>query len=148
MKKLRKTAYHHGNLRRALLDAALELVREQGVVTLSLREVARRASVSHAAPAHHFGYKAGLLTALATEGFEQVAAALRAAAERSQRPELRFAWTGWAYVMFAAEHRAYFEVMFSPELLRFADPALAQSAVEAYQVLLDCVRAQHGDELS
>ena len=61
--------YHHGNLRRALLDAALESIAAAGPAALSLRELARRVGVSHAAPAHHFGDKAGLLTALATEGY-------------------------------------------------------------------------------
>ena len=148
MKKPQKTAYHHGNLREALLEAALALVAERGLGEISLREVARRAEVSHAAPAHHFGDKAGLLTALATRGFELFGAALRAGAARSTDPEQSFAWTGWAYVMFAAEHRAYFEIMFRPELLHFADPALATAAAGAYQVLTDAVRATHGADLS
>jgi AcrR family transcriptional regulator len=137
----KKAGYHHGRLREALLDAALALVQEEGALAVSLREVARRAGVSHAAPAHHFGDKAGLLTALATEGFVRFTAAQRAGAERGgSDPLLRFSWLGWAYVMFAAEHRAYFEVMFRPELLRRDDPALAEASLAAYQVLLDTVR--------
>ncbi len=66
-------AYHHGDLRRALLAAALEAIEESGPAALSLRDLARRAGVSHAAPAHHFGDKAGLLTALAAEGFDLLA---------------------------------------------------------------------------
>src|SRR5262245_39666864 len=129
MRKSRKTSYHHGNLRQALTQAALELVREQGAAALSLREVARRAGVSHAAPAHHFGDKAGLLTALATEGFIRFTEAQRAGAARGgDDPMRRFGWLGWAYVMFAAEHAAYFEVMFRPELLRRDDAALAQAS--------------------
>src|SRR5215510_10331530 len=113
MKKVRKSSYHHGDLRNALLEAALELVREEGVGAISLREVARRAGVSHAAPAHHFGDKAGLLTALATQGYELFGAALRAGAERAPEsdPMRRFSWVGWACVMFAAEHRSHFEIM-------------------------------------
>ena len=145
MRKAKKTSYHHGRLREALLAAALELVREQGAAALSLREVARRAGVSHAAPAHHFGDKAGLLTALAIEGFRLFAEAQRAGAARGgDDPQSRFGWLGWAYVMFAAEHRAYFEVMFRPELLRRDDPELAQAGLAAYQVLLDHVRAALG----
>jgi AcrR family transcriptional regulator len=141
MKKPRKTSYHHGNLRSALLDAALELVREEGLSSISLREVARRAGVSHAAPAHHFGDKAGLLTALATQGFELFGAALRdGAAKAAADPKLRLAWVGWAYVTFAAQHRAYFEVMFRPELLHYEDPQLASTAAAAYQELLDSVK--------
>ena len=142
MKKSSKTTYHHGNLREALLEAALSLLREQGPAEISLREVARRAQVSHAAPAHHFGDKAGLLTALATRGFELFGEAMRSAAQRGSGDAQRaFAWAGWAYVMFAAEHRAYFEIMFSPELLHAEDPALLQASGAAYQVLIDSVKS-------
>ena len=68
--------YHHGDLRRTLLDTALDAVAEHGPAALSLRDVARRAGVSHAAPAHHFGDKTGLLTALAAEGWSGLADAL------------------------------------------------------------------------
>ena len=147
--KKTRSSYHHGNLRQALLAAALELVREQGVGVISLREVARRAGVSHAAPAHHFGDKAGLLTALAAEGFEKFGAALRASADRAgDRSNQRFAWVGWGYVMFAAEHRAYFEIMFRPELLHYDDPQLAAAAGNAYSVLTESVRAEHGADAS
>jgi len=145
VRKARKASYHHGSLRQALLAAALELVRERGATDVSLREVARRAGVSHAAPAHHFGDKAGLLTELAIEGFRLFTEAQRVGAARGgDDPQRRFGWLGWAYVMFAAEHRAYFEVMFRPELLRRDDPALAQASLAAYQVLLDHVRAALG----
>ena len=149
MRKVRKPGYHHGNLRQALLDAALGLVREQGAGAVSLREVARRAGVSHAAPAHHFGDKAGLLTALAVEGFVRFTEAQRAGAARGgDDPALRFSWLGWAYVMFAAENRAYFEVMFRPELLRRDDSALAEASLAAYQVLLETVSAAYGGNLT
>ena len=112
-----KPTYHHGDLRRALLDAAASAIEESGVTALSLRDLARRAGVSHAAPAHHFGDKAGLLTAMATEGYELLADALEAADG--------FLETGVAYVRFAVGHRAHFEVMFTPELYDRDDPALA-----------------------
>lgn len=141
---LRRSSYHHGNLRCALIEAALDLVQEQGVGAISLREVARRAGVSHAAPAHHFGDKAGLLTALAARGFELFGDVLRLGATRGgDEPVARMAWLGWAYVMFAAEHRAYFEIMFRPELLHYSDPTLAAAAGTAYQSLLDAVGAMH-----
>ncbi len=137
-----KPRYHHGNLREALLKAALEIVQEQGASALSLREVARRAGVSHAAPAHPFGDKAGLLTALATDGFKRFTEAQRQGSARGgEDPMSRFSWLGWAYVMFAAEHRAYFEVMFRPDLLRKNDADLLTASLESYQLLLDCVRA-------
>src|ERR1700730_15662206 len=68
--------YHHGDLRHALIDSALEAIVEQGAANVRLRDVARRAGVSHAAPAHRFGDKAGLLTAVAAQGFELLAAEL------------------------------------------------------------------------
>lgn len=135
-----KAPYHHGNLRKALLGAALEAVREKGIAELSLREVARRAGVSHAAPAHHFKDKAGLLTAIATEGFEKFAQAQRDARERGSDPITRFSWTGWAYVMFADQNREYFEIMFRPELLNADDPAYREAANAAHQVLLETMR--------
>ncbi len=147
MPRARKPAYHHGHLREALLQAALELVREQGPSGVSLREVARRAGVSHAAPAHHFSDKAGLLTALAIDGFIRFAESQRQAAERGgSDPLLRFAWTGWAYVMFAVEQRAHFELMFRPELLRKGDAALAHASRSAYEQLLGVVRDAIGGE--
>ncbi|HEY4419033.1 MAG TPA: TetR family transcriptional regulator, partial [Pseudonocardia sp.] len=76
--------YHHGDLRRALLDTALQAVAEQGPAAISLRDVARRAGVSHAAPTHHFGDKTGLLTALAAEGWSLLADALTEAGEQKR----------------------------------------------------------------
>jgi AcrR family transcriptional regulator len=110
--------YHHGDLRRALLAAAVSAIEESGPAALSLRDLARRAGVSHAAPAHHFGDKAGLLTALAADGYELLDAALRAAGTDLLE-------VGVAYVRFAVDHRAHFEVMFRPELYRQDDPAVA-----------------------
>jgi AcrR family transcriptional regulator len=119
--------YHHGNLRRALLAAAVEAVEESGPAGLSLRDLARRAGVSHAAPAHHFGDKAGLLTALAAEGYHLLATALdRARAETGSLLEV-----GVAYVRFAVEHRAHFEVMFRPDLYNREDPELAAARERA-----------------
>ena len=109
--------YHHGDLRRTLLAAAVDVIGESGPAALSLRDLARRAGVSHAAPAHHFGDKAGLLTALAVEGFDLLTDAL----DRAGDDLLEL---GVAYVRFAVDHRAHFEVMFRPELYRPDDPAV------------------------
>src|SRR5215211_3555766 len=76
-----RRAYHHGNLRRALLDEAIAVIGEAGPGAVGLRDLARRVGVSHAAPAHHFGDKRGLLTAVATDGFRRLAATLRNAYE-------------------------------------------------------------------
>src|SRR5215210_1552970 len=95
--------YHHGDLRRALLDAAVEAIAADGPAAVSLRDLARRAGVSHAAPAHHFGDKAGLLTAVAAQGYQLLADTLTAARQRSGD----FLEVGVAYVRFAVDHRAH-----------------------------------------
>ena len=77
----KKKSYHHGDLRRALIEAALQVIREDGIRGLTLRETARRAGVSHAAPAYHFKDLSGLLAAVAQKGFEDLYAAMTSAAE-------------------------------------------------------------------
>jgi AcrR family transcriptional regulator len=120
--------YHHGDLRPALLRAAVETIAETGPAAMSLREVARRAGVTHAAAAYHFGDKAGLLTALAAEGYRMLGEALRDA-------DPGFLELGVAYVRFAVSHRAHFEVMYRPELYR-PDDADVREARAATAVLL------------
>jgi AcrR family transcriptional regulator len=123
--------YHHGNLPRALLDAAVQAILEVGPAAVSLRDLARRTGVSHAAPAHHFGDKAGLLTAVATDGFRRLAATLGEAHQATGS----FLEVGVAYVGFAVTHRAHFEVMFRPELYHTDDPELVR-ARDAARALL------------
>lgn len=119
--------YHHGDLRQAVLAAAVTAITESGPAGLSLRDLARRAGVSHAAPAHHFGDKAGLLTALAAEGYDLLADVLIAAQQRSGQ----FLEVGVAYVRFAIEHRAHFEVMYRPDLYHATDPAVQAARARA-----------------
>lgn len=116
-------AYHHGDLRRAVLTAALDVIRTEGPAALSLRDLARRAGVSHAAPAHHFKDRTGLLTAIAAEGYGLFADALAAAPDLRER--------GVAYVRFAATHPAHFQVMFQPDLYRTDDPDLLAAKARA-----------------
>lgn len=123
--------YHHGDLRRALITQALELIERDGAAALSLRELARQVGVSHAAPVHHFGDKAGLLTAIATQGFVMLANELRRTYARTGS----FLEVGVAYVRFAVRHRAYFEVMYRPELYRTDDPDLEAARQHARAVL-------------
>lgn len=131
-------AYHHGRLRESLVDAAVAAIEEHGVDRLSLREIARRVGVSHAAPAHHFGDRAGLFTAIATDGFERLAAELEAAGGD-------FAAAGVAYVRFATRDRGRFEVMFRPELHRPGDEALAAAMARAGRVLGAGAAGEPGD---
>lgn len=125
--------YHHGDLRRAVLDAAVAAITEHGPAGISLRDLARRAGVSHAGPVHHFGDKAGVLTALAAEGFGLLADTLANAEEQTGD----FVEVGVAYVRFAIEHRAHFEVMFRPDLYRQDDEALTTARDRAGDLLTD-----------
>ena len=127
--------YHHGDLRRAVLDGAIAVIAEHGPGALSLRDIARKAGVSHAAPAHHFGDKAGVLTAIAIEGFEGLAAATGEAMKTRDIVE-----GGVAYIRYAVDHPAHYEVMFRPDLLRNDDPGLNAARASGAAVLLGAVR--------
>ncbi|MEV8451634.1 WHG domain-containing protein [Streptomyces sp. NPDC052095] len=124
--------YHHGDLRRAVVSAALEVIRSDGVAAISLRDLARRAEVSHAAPAHHFKDKAGLLTAIAAEGFGLLADALAAVPADAEH---RLRDMGVRYVEFALAHPAHFEVMFRTQLLHGDDPELVTARERASREL-------------
>jgi AcrR family transcriptional regulator len=125
-----------GDLRQALLDAAVATLDEVGADKLSLREVARRAGVSHAAPAHHFTDKAGLLTAIAAEGFEILVTYLASAQPGGAgQPGDQLAVLGRAYAQFAEENPGRFEVMFRPGLLRADDLAFQRAGDAAFQAL-------------
>ncbi|MBO0853541.1 MAG: TetR/AcrR family transcriptional regulator [Nocardia sp.] len=123
--------YHHGDLRSAVIDAAVAEVEAVGAAGVSLRKIARRAGVSHAAPMHHFGDKTGLFTAIATEGFRLSAEAI------GQRTTGRFGFLdgGVAYVEWAITHPGYFEVMYRPGLYRTDDPHLVRAKDAAFDVL-------------
>jgi AcrR family transcriptional regulator len=122
--------YHHGNLRRVLLDAALEEIRERGPLAFSMRELARRVGVSHAAPSHHFGDKTGLLTAIAAEGYQLLGDSLRGAHATGGFLEI-----GLAYITFSIEHPAHFEVMFRPDLYRADDAEVTTFRNETTRLL-------------
>jgi AcrR family transcriptional regulator len=126
-----RQSYHHGDLRRALLKAAAEAISESGVAALSMRDLARRAGVSHAAPAHHFTDRAGLLTALATDGFEQLAKALAT----SRLASSSLLELGVTYLRFALANRSQFEVMFRTDLYHADDPGLLAARRQAADAL-------------
>jgi AcrR family transcriptional regulator len=138
------STYHHGDLPTALLHALDELVREQGLAAVSLRAVARRAEVSHAAPAHHFGDKAGLLTAYAAQAFEALRSRLAEARAHAGDEGALFA-IGLAYVAFAVEEPGRFTVMFRPEVLETTDHAYRQSCDAAFGVLREAVAELRSD---
>jgi AcrR family transcriptional regulator len=129
--------YHHGQLHRAGIDGAVAEVESVGVAAVSMRRIARRAGVSHAALAYAFGDKAGIFTAVATEGFALAAETIGAAAYGPDG----FVRGGQAYIEFALTHRGYFEVMFRPNLYRHDDADLATARNAAFSVLYGSARA-------
>jgi AcrR family transcriptional regulator len=129
--------YHHGDLRRALIDTALAMVTEEGAWNFTLREVARRAGVSHAAPYNHFEDKSALLAEVAALGFQALSRQMEAAARRAPRSS-RHALVGIAsaYVRFGVEHPAHYRLMFGPELADKArHPALEAAGDAAFAAL-------------
>ncbi len=113
-----KLAYHHGDLRTALIDAALEVIEELGPQGLTIREVARRAGVSHAAPYRHYADKDELILAVVEKGFELLHEAMQQARqEAGDDPIAQFAASGQSYFTFALSYPTYYRVMFSGDLL-------------------------------
>jgi AcrR family transcriptional regulator len=129
------------DLRRAVLDASLALVEEGGIGALSMREVARRARVTHSAPYHHFADRAAIIAGLAEEGFSLLAAEMVAAMKKEAPGTIpRFESCGRAYFRFAMRHPAYLRLMFRPELAGPGEhPAVDAAAMAAMQVLVGCV---------
>lgn len=137
--------YHHGDLRAALLAAAEAELAERGVEAFSLRQVAKRAGVSHAAPAHHFGDAQGVLTALAAEGFRQFLAAQAAReAVAAPDPDAQLVAAGLGYVDFALARPALFRLLWQSERPNFGDADLGRAARAAFQHLVDQVAAAGG----
>ena len=132
-----KPRYHHGDLRHALIEASLALISEEGFSALTLREVARRAGVTHAAPYRHFADKEALLAAVAEEGFRSMAAQMRERMDRETGPSERLRACGVAYVLFAIQHPAHFRVMFGPHFTRRVDhEALGKEGSNAFGLLV------------
>jgi AcrR family transcriptional regulator len=132
--------YHHGNLRGALLAQAERTLREQGLDGLSLRELARRVGVSHAAPRRHFADRQALLDALAESGFARLGAELRAAVDGAGEDyEARLRATNTAYVRFAISDAALLELMFAGKH-GGQSAGLHEAADRAFSVILELIR--------
>lgn len=138
--------YHHGDLPNALRRAAVEVIEERGAGGFSLREVARRAGVSHTAPAHHFGDMKGLLTSVAEEGFAALHDASEAAISTTDDPVEQLTALGQAYVRMATTNRGHCEVMFRTDIVDVDDPELQSCGLEAYEVLDRVVRTMVENE--
>lgn len=137
--------YHHGDLRAALIAAAEAVIEERGVDGFSLRETARRAGVSPAAPGHHFKDAKGLLTAVAAQAFESFADALEAGTRGSDRKE-RLRGQGIAYVRFALANNAKFDLLWRKTLIDGSDPAFQAAGQRAFRQLDRAVRGDHAPE--
>jgi len=142
--------YHHGNLKPALLKAAVGLIAEVGPAAFTLREVARRAGISHNAPYRHFREKDELLAAVAAEGFERLADALskpeKSARTRGPNPALRrFLASGKAYVQFALRSPEHLQVMFDWPLVPDRYPELSAAAQRAFSILVGLVESAQSE---
>jgi AcrR family transcriptional regulator len=135
-------AYHHGDLKHALVEAAARLLERHGPERLSLRQVALAARVSPAAPYHHFADKSALLAEVAVQGFRGLDAAMARAAGRAHGARKKLAALGLGYLAFALARRAQFRLMFGPELGdKSAHAGLAPIAMKSFLRLVEGVRA-------
>ncbi len=140
--------YHHGNLRRALLDEALATISAEGVDGLTLREIGARVGVSRTALYRHFADKRALLDAVATDGFRTLRQQLVGAWEEGGRGRAAFESMGVAYIRFAVANPSHYRVMFGgfvdPEA---CEPGLAVEAAGAFQALVDALATLQRDAI-
>jgi AcrR family transcriptional regulator len=142
----RTTAYHHGDLHEALLVAGQDVLRERGLQGFTLRECARRAGVSHAAPKHHFGNARGFLTEIAARGFNQLVTTLRSHLEEADDDlDAQFLATSTAYSEFAASYPEHFRIMFRSDLLDTDSKTLTSAARATFTILTNVIRRQRGE---
>jgi AcrR family transcriptional regulator len=132
--------YHHGDLRRGLLDEALATIRAEGVDRLTLREIGSRLGVSRTALYRHFADKRALLAAVATEGFRTLRQHLETAWSERGRNRAAFEAMGIAYIQFAIGNSSHYRVMFGGSIdPKVCGPELAAEAAGAFQVLVDAL---------
>jgi AcrR family transcriptional regulator len=133
--------YHHGDLRRAVIDTALQIIAEQGIESLTLREIAQRIGVSRMAPYRHFENKAVLLVALAEEGFQSLFVHTQAALAQSP-PDLlvKLQAVCVAYILYAVDNPVHYRVMFDSSLSnRKIHPSLYAAALQSFNCLMTII---------
>ena len=134
--------YHHGDLRRALVEQATQLVQAHGHPIITVREVARQTGVTNTAAHYHFHTREALLAAVATRGFEEMTAALEAAMDAATDARSRLGALGDAYVRHALKRGRMYQLMFSAETaVRDAFPELRASSDRMFALLVDAIRA-------
>jgi AcrR family transcriptional regulator len=136
-----KSKYHHGDLKNALIAAGIDILAKEGVHALSLRAVAQRAGVSHAAPYAHYADKQALIAAISTAGYRRFYESLRAVGERYPGDPLRQLIEGtWAYAQFALHDPAHFKITFSSAIEREqAYPAFVEMSQQSFGLVLGIV---------
>jgi AcrR family transcriptional regulator len=135
-----QNTYHHGDLRNVLLEASEQLLEKTGVAALSLREVAKQAGVSHAAPYRHFKGKAALMSGLAQSGFGRLRSVIRMAADKvPYDPEQKLVEAGAAYVHMALRHPELMQLMFSAVPGHEVDLELKQASMATIEPLVDII---------
>ncbi len=140
-----QTNYHHGDLRRAILESALKLINKSGIEHLSLREVARALGVTTAAPYHHFKDREALLVQIAIQGYEQLLKRLEEARTAKEASQTELEAEGAAYLSFAHEHAALYSVMFSSEVAGKNEyPELRQIADRCFHLVCASVAKDAG----
>jgi AcrR family transcriptional regulator len=138
--------YHHGNLRDALVNAALEILKTQGAEALSLRALAKATGVTQAAPYSHFRDKDELLAAIAEMGFQSLALAMAENAAGLKVPQERVEKLVSSYIRFASENKALFRLMFGRELADMKKfPTLAMTAGKSYALISAALSARTSD---
>ncbi len=143
------TSYHHGDLKNALIAAGIDILSEEGLQALSLRKVALRAGVSHAAPYAHYADKQALIAAIATEGYRRLYETLRAIGERHAGDPLRqLVEAAWAYAQFAQQDPAHFKITFSGAVEQQRQyPAFVEMSQQCFGVLVQIVAACQAEQL-
>lgn len=138
----RSEPYHHGNLKAALLAAAFDLIQKKGIESLSLREIAQQAGVSHAAPYRHFKSKEDLLAALATESLQELTGAVRIAVDQEPDAALRLRVAARTYLRYALANPARFELTFHAPFDREAYPAYVAAYTDSLALLAKVIESR------
>lgn len=139
----RKKAYHHGDLKNALIEAGADILAKDGVSGLSLRKVAQKAGVSHTAPYAHFADKQALIAAISTDGYRRLYEALSAAVQQHDADPARQLIDGaWAYVQFAVNDTDYFKITLSGAIEKEKDyPAFVEISQQSFALVVQIVEA-------
>jgi AcrR family transcriptional regulator len=135
-----RRAYHHGNLRETLLQGAVRVIAEVGLAAFTLREVARRAGVSHNAPYRHFRDKDAIFATVAAQGFRELTQAMREPGKGPSNALDKLKQSGLAYVAFAVRRPEHFTVMFDAPVCTSKDPEYTQASQESFNTLVNYIR--------